>query len=116
MSASAAAQASGGTLTRASGTVRVTRTMSRPLGDVVARGSRSSVHAYGHGAVAKVPSPSTPEGWIRFEARYAEAARAAGAPAPRLLGIEQINGRTASIWEHVHDRSMWQHVVDRPDR
>jgi aminoglycoside phosphotransferase (APT) family kinase protein len=94
----------------------VTRTMSRPLGDVVARGSRSSVHAYGHGAVAKVPSPSTPEGWIRFEARYAEAARAAGAPAPRLLGIEQINGRTASIWEHVHDRSMWQHVVDRPDR
>ena len=90
--------------------------MPRPLGDLVARGSRSSVHAYGRGAVVKVPAPSTPEGWIRFEARYAEAVRAAGAPAPRLLGIEQIAGRTASVWERVDGTSMWEHVAERPDR
>jgi aminoglycoside phosphotransferase (APT) family kinase protein len=90
--------------------------MSRLLGEVVARGSRSSVHSYGRGAVVKVPVASTPEDWIRYEARYAEAARAAGAPAPRLLGIEQIAGRAASVWERVGERSMWQHVVDRPDR
>jgi aminoglycoside phosphotransferase (APT) family kinase protein len=90
--------------------------MFRPLGDVVARGSRSSVHAYGRGAVIKVPEPSTPDSWIVFEARYAEAARGAGAPVPRLLGMEQIDGRAASVWELVEGQSMWQHVIDRPAR
>jgi aminoglycoside phosphotransferase (APT) family kinase protein len=90
--------------------------MSRPLGDLVAQGSRSSVHSYGRGAVVKVPVPSTPEGWIRFEAHYAEAVRAAGAPAPRLLGVERIAGRTASIWERVEGASIWEHVADRPVR
>jgi aminoglycoside phosphotransferase (APT) family kinase protein len=94
----------------------VALTLVRLLGEVVARGTRSSVHAYGRGAVAKVPDPSTPSGWIRFEAEYSEAVRAAGAPAPRLLGIEQISGRDASVWERVEGMSMWQHVVDRPDR
>ena len=58
--------------------------------------------------------PSTPDEWIGYEARYAEAARAAGAPAPRLLGIERIDGRTASVWERLEGTSMWQLVVDRP--
>jgi aminoglycoside phosphotransferase (APT) family kinase protein len=86
------------------------------LGEVVARGTRSLVHAYGPGAVAKVPVPSTPEDWIRYEAMYAEAARSAGAPAPRLLGLEEIGGRIASVWERAEGTSMWQQVVDRPDR
>jgi aminoglycoside phosphotransferase (APT) family kinase protein len=66
--------------------------------------------------VVKVPVPATPEGWIRYEAQYAEAARIAGAPAPRLLGLEEIGGRTASVWEHLEGTSMWQLVVDQPDR
>jgi aminoglycoside phosphotransferase (APT) family kinase protein len=88
----------------------------RQVGDLVARGSRSSVHSYGRGAVVKVPAASTPEGWIRSEARYAEAARVAGAPAPKLLGIEQIAGRAASVWERVEGTSIWDHVADRPAR
>jgi aminoglycoside phosphotransferase (APT) family kinase protein len=87
-----------------------------PLGEFIARGTRSSVHAYGHGAVVKVPVASTPEGWIRYEAEYAEAARAAGAPVPRLLGLEEIDGRAASVWERVGGSSMWHEVVDRPER
>jgi aminoglycoside phosphotransferase (APT) family kinase protein len=86
------------------------------LGEVVARGSRSSVHAYGRGAVVKVPDASTPADWIRSEAQYTEAVRAVGAPAPRLLGIEEIDGRAASVWERIGGRSMWQHVLDRPAR
>ncbi|MEA2358205.1 MAG: hypothetical protein QOI62_1465 [Solirubrobacteraceae bacterium] len=74
------------------------------------------MHAYGRGAVIKVAAPSTPESWIHAEARYAEAARGAGAPAPRLLGIEQIAGRAASVWERVDGTSMWQLVVDRPEQ
>jgi phosphotransferase family enzyme len=88
----------------------------RLLGDVVARGSRSSVHAYGRGAVVKVPKPATPDSWILAEADYVEAVRAAGAPAPALLGIEQVFGRPASVWERVDGPSLWQQVVDRPDR
>jgi aminoglycoside phosphotransferase (APT) family kinase protein len=88
----------------------------RPLGDVVARGSRSLVHAYGRGVVVKVPKPTTPDSWIRAEAEYVEAVRAVGAPAPALLGMEQIFGRQASVWERVEGPSLWQQVVDRPDR
>jgi aminoglycoside phosphotransferase (APT) family kinase protein len=81
---------------------------------VVARGTRSTVHAYGDGAVAKVPVASTPDSWIEYEARFADAARGAGAPAPRLLGVERIGGRSASVWERAEGTSMWQLVVDRP--
>jgi aminoglycoside phosphotransferase (APT) family kinase protein len=88
----------------------------RLLGEVVAHGSRSWVHAYGRGAVAKVPKPTTPDSWILFEAEYGEAVRAVGAPAPALLGIETISGRQASVWERAAGVSMWQHVVERPDR
>jgi aminoglycoside phosphotransferase (APT) family kinase protein len=88
----------------------------RLLGDVVARGSRSVVHAYGRGAVIKVPKPATPASWIRAEAEYVEAVRAVGAPAPSLLGVEQVFGRPASVWERVEGPSLWQEVIDRPDR
>ena len=74
------------------------------------------MHAYGRGAVAKVPVPSTPDSWIDYEAQFADAARAAGAPAPRLLGVEQIGGRTASVWERAEGTTMWQLIVDRPQQ
>jgi aminoglycoside phosphotransferase (APT) family kinase protein len=88
--------------------------VARLLGDLVARGTRSWIHAYGRGAVVKVPHPSTPTRWIHCEAEYTEAVRAAGAPVPRLLGIEQISGRAASVWERVEGTSMWQRVIDQP--
>jgi hypothetical protein len=73
----------------------------RLLGEVVARGSRSVVHAYDHGTVVKVPKPATPASWIRAEAKHVEAVRAAGAPAPVLLGVEEVFGRPATVWERV---------------
>jgi aminoglycoside phosphotransferase (APT) family kinase protein len=88
----------------------------RLLGEVVARGSRSVVHAYGRGAVVKVPKPATPAGWILAEAKHAEAARTVGAPAPRLLGIEDVFGRPASVWQRVDGPSLWEQVVDDPHR
>jgi aminoglycoside phosphotransferase (APT) family kinase protein len=74
------------------------------------------VFAWGRDAVAKVPFASTPEAWIHFEADYTAAVHDAGAPTPRLLGIETIAGREASIYERVHGRSMWDHMLDRPDQ
>jgi Ser/Thr protein kinase RdoA (MazF antagonist) len=85
------------------------------LGEVVARGSRSTVRAFGPGAVIKVPDQGTPVEWILAEAEHVEAVRAAGAPAPMLLGIESVGGRAATVWGRVDGTSMWQCVVDRPD-
>jgi aminoglycoside phosphotransferase (APT) family kinase protein len=84
------------------------------LGEQLARGSRSAVFAWGRGAVAKVPFSSMPDQWIQFEARYTAAVHDAGAPAPRLLGIETVNGRAASIYERVDGRSMWDHMLQHP--
>ncbi len=88
------------------------------LGDVVAQGTRSAIHAYGRGAVVKVPKPDEwmAADWIHCEARYAEAARAAGAPAPRLLGIETIAGRPASVWERIDGPTLWERLRERPER
>ena len=86
------------------------------VGEQLASGSRSSVFAWGRDAVAKVPFASTPEAWIHFEALYTAAVHDAGAPAPRLLGIEMVGGRAASIYERVHGRSMWEHMLERPDQ
>jgi thiamine kinase len=81
---------------------------------VVARGTRSLIREYGPGVVIKVPEPSTPESWILAEAEYAQAARDSGARVPRLLGMDQVQGRAASVWEHVHGPSLWQQIVDQP--
>ena len=88
------------------------------LGDVVAEGTRSAIHAYGRGAVVKVPKPDDwmAGDWILCEARYAEAARAAGAPAPRLLGITTIAGRPASVWERIEGPTLWERLRERPER
>jgi aminoglycoside phosphotransferase (APT) family kinase protein len=85
------------------------------VGEVVARGTRSSIHAYGRGAVIKVPHPSTPTDWIVAEADYTEAVRGVGASVPRLLGVEHISGRAATVWERIDGASMWQRIVERPE-
>src|SRR3954447_7566451 len=90
--------------------------LQRLPGELVARGTRSAIRAHGRGAVVKIPHPSTPDGWIEWEAQYADAVRAVGAPVPRLLGIEQLAGRAASVWERVEGASMWRHVVEGPGR
>jgi Phosphotransferase enzyme family len=84
------------------------------LGEQLATGSRSAVFAWGRNAVAKVPFAATPEAWIHFEALYTAAVHDAGAPAPRFMGIEMVDGRAASIYERVHGRSMWEHMVEQP--
>ncbi len=84
------------------------------LGPVIARGSRSNVHAYGQHAVAKVPLATMPEGWIRFEVMYSSAVHAAGGPAPRVLGIEHVDGREIALFERIHGPSMWDAVSENP--
>lgn len=80
-------------------------------GDLLAVGSRAAVYAFGDGAVVKVPFDSTPDSWIGHEARHAGWARDAGAAAPRLLGLEVVRGRSASVWEWIHGETLWHAVT-----
>lgn len=86
--------------------------MTRPLlGEPIARGSRSVVHAWGVGAVAKVPLDGVPSGWIREECRFTEAARLSGAPVPKVLGVEVIDGRDVGIYERIEGSTMWDSLM-----
>jgi aminoglycoside phosphotransferase (APT) family kinase protein len=84
-------------------------------GELIATGSRSTVHTYGPDAVAKVPFPTTPDGWIRSEAVYTAAVHAVGAPAPRLLGVVEEHGRAVSVYERVNGPSMWEYLIEHPN-
>lgn len=84
------------------------------LGIALARGSRSVVHEYGPGAVAKVPLPETPEGWIRFEAIYTAAVADCGLDVPGVLGIEIIDGREVSVFERIDGPTMWDALIHDP--
>ena len=86
----------------------------RELGAEIARGTRSTVHAWGDDAVIKVPHADTPDEWIGYEATYTAAVHAVGAPVPRLIGVEVLAGRPASVFERVHGPSMWTVVVADP--
>jgi aminoglycoside phosphotransferase (APT) family kinase protein len=90
--------------------------MTRHLGEKIAGGTRSTVYAWGRDAVVKVPHHDTPDEWIGYEALYVAAVHAVGAPVPRMLGIEQVGGRPASVFERLHGPSMWAEVVAEPGR
>ncbi len=85
------------------------------LGELIATGTRSTVHAVGADVVAKVPLASTPDAWIRHEAMYTAAVRSAGAPAPRVVDVVEIDGRTVSLYERVRGVSMWRYILDHPN-
>lgn len=90
--------------------------MTTRLGELIARGSRSTVHAFGNDAVAKVPMIDTPEAWIRIEAEYSDAVYRAGAPVPEFLGFDEYEGRVISIYRRAFGERMWETVLDHPDR
>ena len=69
---------------------------------------------WGRGAVAKLPLATTPDEWIEAEATFTDLVWAVGAPVPRVLGIERIDGRSASIYERIDGRSMWEQMVEEP--
>ncbi len=84
------------------------------LGELIAKGTRSTVHAVGNDLVAKVPLPTTPGAWILHEAHFTAAVRAAGAPAPDVVDVIELGGRPVSLYERVTGPSMWEYVVEHP--
>lgn len=86
------------------------------LGELIARGSRSTVHSWGTDAIAKVPLPTTPPAWLRYEATYTAAVHASGAPAQEFLGFADHDGTTVSIYRRIRGENMWDAVLADPSR
>ncbi|MEO1064958.1 MAG: aminoglycoside phosphotransferase family protein [Actinomycetota bacterium] len=80
------------------------------MGPLVAVGRTSVVHAYGAGAVVKVPRPEVPAHWAALEARNTASVRALGLPAPQVLDVVTVGGRDAVVFERIDGDSMWQRM------
>jgi len=86
------------------------------LGEVVGRGFRSVVYAYGADEVAKVPNHDVPAEWLDEELRLADIAARAGAPVPSRRRIIDIDGRPALLLERIDGPSLWDVLLQRPER
>lgn len=85
-------------------------------GPLLASGTRSTIHAWADGVVAKVPKDATPEGWIRAEAGYVAAVHRCGAPAPRFIEITTLDGREVALYERIEGNSLWDELRAAPAR
>lgn len=84
------------------------------VGERVGVGRTSDVYAYGTDAVVKVPHPDVPADWPAFEAALTAAVQGSGVPAPRVLDVIEVQGRSSVVFERVYGPSMWQQMIDSP--
>ena len=89
--------------------------MRRP-GTLVAVGRTSDVYEFDADTVVKVPRPGVPDHWSALEAQYTRAVRTLAVPAPTVVDVIEIDGRTAIVFERIEGRSLWEHIVDEPHR
>jgi hypothetical protein len=83
------------------------------LGPLIARGRTAEVYAWGEDRVAKLFYDWCPSDWARHEADVARIVSGKGLPAPKLVDVTEINGRSALIYERVHGPSMLELFMSR---
>jgi aminoglycoside phosphotransferase (APT) family kinase protein len=79
-------------------------------------GRTAEVFAWGEGRVLKLFHPWHPEAWSEGEHRHTAAAAAAGLPAPRVYGLERVDGRVGFVLERLEGPSLLQVLTSRPWR
>lgn len=85
-------------------------------GELVAAGRTSDVYEFGADRVVKVPRPEVPDHWARLEATYTTAIGSLDVPAPTVVDVTEIDGRTAIVFDRIDGPTMWQQMLDEPDR
>ena len=84
------------------------------LGPVVGTGARSTVYECGPRQVVKVPLPSTPDAWIRYEAEFTSVVHRYGLPVPAVHDLVVHDGRLCVLYERIEGPSMWAVMRSRP--
>lgn len=85
-------------------------------GELVAAGRTSDVYRFGAHEVVKVPRPHVPDHWARLEADFTAAIGSLDVPAPAVVDVTEVDGRTAIVFERVDGPTMWQQMLAAPDR
>lgn len=86
------------------------------LGVMIGRGVRSTVYAWGEAEAVKLLEPGTPSEWLVEEARLYGAAVRAGAPAPEVRSLVDVDGHPGLVSERIFGPSMWRALVEEPWR
>lgn len=86
------------------------------LGTLVAAGRTSDVYEFGADAVVKVPRADVPDHWVALEAEFTAAVRTLDVPAPSVVDVIEVEGRTAIVLQRIEGRSLWEHILDEPHR
>lgn len=81
---------------------------------LVGRGYTADVYAWGDGRVLKLFHPGPDRDRAEREFRVTRAVRAAGLPAPAVLGMVEVGGRCGIVCERIAGPSLVDHVQARP--
>ena len=81
------------------------------LGQKLGESQTSAVYAWGDDSVAKLFKDTIPRAWIDYEAAVSKAAADAGAPAPDVRGVFEIDGRPAIIYPRYEGKTLLESVM-----
>lgn len=79
-------------------------------------GRTAEVYAWGEGKVLKLLHAWAPAAWAEEEHRVTAAVSQAGLPAPRVHGLERVEGRVGIVFERIEGPSLLAEVLRRPWR
>jgi aminoglycoside phosphotransferase (APT) family kinase protein len=82
----------------------------------IGAGRAAEVYAWGEGRVLKLYHPHQAEAWGDRECRVTAAAFEAGLPAPRVFGLERLDGRLGMVMERLEGPSLLQLLGAQPWR
>lgn len=77
-------------------------------------GRTAEVFAWGEGKVLKRFHPWHPEPWAEREYQLTSGAYEAGLPAPRVYGLERIDGRIGMVLERIEGPSLLRVLMAKP--
>lgn len=86
------------------------------LGKLLAEGRTAQVFAWDDHKVVKVYFDWCPVEWIDFEAKINAAVHDAGAPAPAVDGIVNIEGKRGIVFERVEGPTLLERFKSSPDQ
>lgn len=85
------------------------------VGAMLASGRTADVHEFGARRVIKIPRPAIPAHWAALEAQMSAAVNGHGLPAPEVLDVVTVDGRSCIVFERIDGPSMWQRMQESPD-